>query len=87
MSALTSFVIPVRNEAENIRPMLEALGGAVHAPAEVLIVYDEESDPTLPVVRALVPPPSTEYRLVRNTLGRRPTRSRRVLPRLEATRL
>jgi len=72
VSALTSFVIPVRNEAENIRPMLEALGGAVHGPAEVLIVYDEESDPTLPVVRSLVPPPSTEYRVVRNTLGRGP---------------
>jgi hypothetical protein len=27
---LTSFVIPVRNEAENIRPMLKALSAAVH---------------------------------------------------------
>src|SRR5215471_4370742 len=69
---LTSFVIPVRNEAENIRPMLEALSGAARKPAEILIVYDEESDPTLAVVRSLVAAPSLEYRLVRNTFGRGP---------------
>ena len=72
VSALTSFVIPVRNEAENIRPTLEALTAAIHAPAEIVIVYDEENDPTLPVVRSLVAPMSVEYRLVRNTLGRGP---------------
>jgi dolichol-phosphate mannosyltransferase len=69
---LTSFVIPVRNEAENIRPTLEALTAAIHAPAEIVIVYEEENDPTLPVVRSLEAPPSVEYRLVRNTLGRGP---------------
>jgi dolichol-phosphate mannosyltransferase len=69
---LTSFVIPVRNEAENIRPMIEALSAAVDTPAEFLIVYDEESDPTVPVVRSLVGTPSLEYRLVRNTFGRGP---------------
>ena len=69
---LLSIVIPVRNEAENIRPTLAGLADAVHVPAEVLIVYDEERDPTLPVVRAATPPPSTEYRLVRNTIGRGP---------------
>jgi dolichol-phosphate mannosyltransferase len=69
---LTSFVIPVRNEAENIRPMLEALSAVVHTPAEIVIVYDEENDPTLPVVKSLVAAPSVEYRLVRNTLGRGP---------------
>jgi dolichol-phosphate mannosyltransferase len=69
---LTSFVIPVRNEAENIRSMLEALSAAAPTPAEILIVYDEENDPTLAVVRSLVAAPSLEYRLVRNTLGRGP---------------
>src|SRR5260370_10638787 len=72
VSGLTSFVIPVRNEAENIRPTLEALTAAIQAPAEIVIVYDEENDPTLPVVRSLKAPPSVEYRLVRNTLGRGP---------------
>jgi glycosyltransferase involved in cell wall biosynthesis len=69
---LTSFVIPVRNEAENIRPMLEALSEAARKPAEILIVYDEESDPTLAVVRSLVAVPCLEYRLIRNMLGRGP---------------
>jgi dolichol-phosphate mannosyltransferase len=67
-----SIVIPVRNEAENIRPTLAALAKTVRGPAEILIVYDEENDPTLPVVRAVAPPPETEYRLVRNTIGRGP---------------
>jgi dolichol-phosphate mannosyltransferase len=69
---LLSIVIPVRNEADNIRPTLTKLADAVRVAAEILIVYDEESDPTLPVVRAMTPPPNTEYRLVRNTLGRGP---------------
>jgi len=69
---MLSIVIPVRNEAENIRSTLARLAKAVRVPAEVLIVYDEESDPTLPVVRATAPPPKTEYRLVRNTIGRGP---------------
>jgi dolichol-phosphate mannosyltransferase len=67
-----SIVIPVRNEAENIRKTLTALSEVVRMPAEVLIVYDDENDSTLPVVRASTPPPNVEYRLVRNTLGRGP---------------
>jgi dolichol-phosphate mannosyltransferase len=67
-----SVVIPVRNEAENIRTTLSALSAVVQVPAEVLIVYDDENDPTLPVVRASTPPPMIEYRLIRNNLGRGP---------------
>ena len=88
MIRLTSFVIPVRNEAENIRPMLEALRAAVHTPAEILIVYDEESDPTLAVVRSLVAVPTLEYRLVRNMFGRGPAnRSKQVSQRRSVTHL
>jgi dolichol-phosphate mannosyltransferase len=72
VSPTVSFVIPVRNEAENIRPMLEGLGRAAIAPSEVLLVYDDESDTTPPVVKSLAPPHGTEYRLVRNMLGRGP---------------
>ena len=78
MSGLVSFVIPVRNEAESIRSMLEALSAAIHTPAEILIVYDEDSDPTLPVVKSLLAPRSLEYRLVRNTLGRGPANALRA---------
>lgn len=66
---MLSIVVPVRNEAENIRATLTALAEAVHGPSEVLIVYDAEDDSTLPVVRSSVAPSTMEYRLVRNTLG------------------
>jgi len=72
VTGLTSFVIPVRNEAENIRPMLEALNAAFHTPAEVLIVYDEQDDPTLAVVSSMIAVPPLKYRLIHNTLGRGP---------------
>lgn len=64
--------MPVHNEADNIRQILAALANAVKIPAEVLIVYDDDGDTTLPVARSCVPPPATEYRLIRNTLGRGP---------------
>jgi glycosyltransferase involved in cell wall biosynthesis len=48
------------------------LAEAVHVPAEILIVYDDEDDSTLPVVRSSVAPSTMEYRLVKNTLGRGP---------------
>jgi len=69
---MLSIVVPVYNEADNIRQILAALANAVNIPAEVLIVYDDEGDTTLPVARSCVPPPATEYRLLRNTLGRGP---------------
>ena len=75
---MLSIVIPVRNEAENIRTTLTALSGVVGVPAEVLIVYDDENDPTLPVVRASTPPPNIEYRLIRNNLGRGPANALRA---------
>jgi dolichol-phosphate mannosyltransferase len=75
---LLSVVIPVRNEADNIRPTLEALAQAISVRAEILIVYDDESDSTLPVVKSMVAPPSVEYRPVRNTLGRGPANALRA---------
>ena len=72
MSGMLSIVLPVYNEADNIRQILAALANAVNILTEVLIVYDDEDDTTLPVVRSCAPPPATEYRLLRNTLGRGP---------------
>jgi dolichol-phosphate mannosyltransferase len=69
---MLSIVMPVHNEAANIERVLAALAKTVHVPAEILIVYDDETDSTLPVARSCVPPPATEYRLVCNTLGRGP---------------
>lgn len=73
MKGPLSIVIPVRNEAENIRPMLDALAQALEVPAEVLIVYDDESDTTIPVVRSLAAIPRMEYRAVRNDFGPGPS--------------
>ena len=67
-----SVVIPVRNEADGIRTMLDSLRDAFDVPVEILIIYDDDSDTTLPVVRSIIPPPGTDYRLIQNTLGRGP---------------
>ena len=48
-----SVVIPVYHEGENIELTLQTLQAAVAVPYEVLIVYDDEEDTTLPVVRRL----------------------------------
>jgi dolichol-phosphate mannosyltransferase len=53
--------------------MLEALAQALEVPAEVLIVYDSESDTTLAVVKSLAARPGIEYRTVRNLLGPGPS--------------
>ncbi len=65
-----SILVPVYNEADNIRPAIErleaALAGTSH---EVLVIYDFDEDTTVPVVRGL----QHTYpcvRLLRNTIGR-----------------
>jgi dolichol-phosphate mannosyltransferase len=45
-------VIPVYNEGANILPVLESFKQHVKTACRVLICYDQESDNTLPVVRA-----------------------------------
>lgn len=44
-------VIPVYNEGENIRAVLESLSDHVKKPIRVLIAYDDDSDNTLPEVQ------------------------------------
>lgn len=48
-----SIVLPVYNEAENIESVLKGLEAAIRTSHEVLVVYDSESDTTIPVVRRL----------------------------------
>ena len=47
-----SIVIPVYNEAENIKTVFQEVAAKLHMPYRIVIVYDSESDTTLPVVRA-----------------------------------
>lgn len=64
-------VIPVYNEAANIRRTLDELAAAVHAPHDVTIVYDFDEDDTLPPVRLWAAEhPEARVRLLRNDLGR-----------------
>ena len=66
---LTSLVVPVYNEAENILPLLEGLRSAVSDQHETLLVYDFEEDTTLTPARAFAAG-YPELRLVRNDLGK-----------------
>jgi dolichol-phosphate mannosyltransferase len=65
-----SVLVPVYNEADNIRPAIErleaSLAGASH---EVLVIYDFDEDTTVPVVRQLEQT-YPRVRLLRNTIGR-----------------
>jgi dolichol-phosphate mannosyltransferase len=51
-----SFVIPVYNEGENIARQLDALRAATDLGShEIIIVYDHDTDSTLPVLERLAP--------------------------------
>jgi glycosyltransferase involved in cell wall biosynthesis len=45
-----SIVIPAYEEADNIVPVLDRIFEAVTLPCEVLVVFDDESDSTVPVL-------------------------------------
>lgn len=47
------FVIPVYNEGENIRPVLESLQRGVAPPFRVFICYDRDDDTTLGAIKGL----------------------------------
>ncbi len=69
MSAVT-IVIPVYNEGENIRRTLAEIDAKLAVEAEVWLVYDNDSDSTLPPARALEGSTRLPFRLVRNKYGR-----------------
>jgi len=48
-----SIVLPVFNEGEHIVPVVRALAAAIHAPTEILVVYDFDGDTTVPVIERL----------------------------------
>ena len=47
-----SIVVPVFKEGEAVAPVLRALDNAVSTPHEILVVYDFDEDPTVPVIDA-----------------------------------
>ena len=48
-----SIVVPVFNEGEAVEPVLRALATGVRTTHEILVVYDYDGDPTVPVVARL----------------------------------
>lgn len=64
-----SVVIPVFKEGGAVEPGLRAMTAAVRAPHEILVVYDFDEDPTVPVLQRL----AAEFpaiRPLRNHIGR-----------------
>jgi dolichol-phosphate mannosyltransferase len=67
-----SVIVPVYNEPDNIPLAVAALARNIPVPHEILVVYDTESDSTVPVLRTL----SSTYpqlRMVRNEVCRGPS--------------
>ena len=48
-----SIVMPVFKEGEAVEPVLRAMAAAVTVPHEILVVYDFDEDPTVPVIERL----------------------------------
>jgi dolichol-phosphate mannosyltransferase len=64
-----SIVVPVFKEGEAVEPVLRSLDTGVTTPHEILVVYDFDEDPTVPVIERLhaeLP----AIRGIRNDLGR-----------------
>jgi glycosyltransferase involved in cell wall biosynthesis len=64
-----SIVMPVFKEGEAVEPVLRAMTSAVSASHEILVVYDFDEDPTVPVI-ARVAAELPTIRGHRNDLGR-----------------
>src|SRR5690348_16193336 len=48
-----SVVVPVFKEGESIVPVMRALTASITTPHEIVIVYDFDEDPTVPVIARL----------------------------------
>jgi glycosyltransferase involved in cell wall biosynthesis len=66
---IVSMVVPVYKEGAAVEPILRALDSAVKASHEILVVYDFDEDPTVPVI-ARLSRESASIRGHRNDLGR-----------------
>lgn len=64
-----TLVVPVYHEQDDIGRLLDELRSKIATPHAVLVVHDTDDDPTVPVVRALLPR-HPNVSLLRNDLGR-----------------
>lgn len=73
-----SIVIPVRNEAENVRALFTALASNATGYCEILVVYDADDDPTVPEVLSRAELAPCEVIPVKNDLGPGPANALRA---------
>lgn len=66
---LLTVVCPVYNEAENIGHLMDQLAASISVPLELLVVYDQPDDSTIPAVEKIASRYPFETRLVKNTFG------------------
>lgn len=64
-----SILMPVKSEGEHLPVILKILGAVVEVPHEILVVYDDEDDDSVPAVQA-IQDRHPQVRLVHNRLGR-----------------
>jgi dolichol-phosphate mannosyltransferase len=64
-----SVVMPVFKEGDAVEPVIRALVDAIATPHEIIVVYDFDEDPTVPVIQRLSGELPT-VRGLRNDLGR-----------------
>jgi glycosyltransferase involved in cell wall biosynthesis len=69
MTGLT-IIIPVYNEADNIKTAIDRIEAAVEHPHEIDVVYDMDEDTTVPVVQAIKNNYRNAVNLVKNKYGR-----------------
>ena len=63
---ILTLVIPVYDEKDNILSLLENIKNSIKIPISLSIVYDDDSDNTLPVVREVMDNYNFPILLVKN---------------------
>ena len=74
MTPRVSIVIPVYNEGSLVEPILKRITSSINFEHEILVVYDHESDTTLPTLK-LLQQENPRFIPVLNSLGQGPAKA------------
>ena len=74
MTPRVSIVIPVYNEGQEVEPILRRIAASINFEHEILVVYDHESDTTLPTLK-LLQRDNPSFVPVLNSLGKGPAKA------------
>ncbi len=67
---MISLIVPVYNEAENIGRLLVEIKSKINVPLELVVVYDNDEDNTIPMINKLSPFYDFKINLVKNHWGK-----------------